>query len=585
MVYTTQRIRVIPKPGDQPISIGEGEATGGTGGIPAIGALNNLLQQLFPGYRPIDFPAPSTVSDGGIPDVVGPGGGGATGSGLGEGEIVKVEVPSSAASGSTFLIKSTFKNKSASTQNFSLRILISPLGINTVTPTVSLTAGQQSIIESTIILPNVQYGGNFPGAVELRSVTGTNVILFQDSEAFTLAVVGSGTTSGGPAAAITPSATFVMRGTSISINCINFGASEVIDFVAKVGTTVVATDTKSAGTNGAAVLNTLTFSSSSPTGIAVITATGRTTGKIATTQVTVTLTATGVATILPSATTVQQGKSVAIACSNFLAGEIVDIVAKVGTTTVATDNHPMGTTGSGTEPDLTFSTSSPLGTAVITGKGRVSLRTATASVTVLAATTTTSAKIVPSKTSVVRGTSISITCTNFGASERIDFTAKVGTTTVATDNKTTGSNGSVVLDTLTFSSSSPTGTATITAKGATTGRIATATVTVTSSTSTTTASISAPSSVHDGDTFTVTGKGFQGGEKVTTKVSGTWHSSNSTYNNKTFSASTTVTASSSGTFAVNVKTPEVPSGVSTTATIKSTGLTSGRTASRTISVI
>ena len=195
---------------------------------PTTSPLNQLLQNLFPGYTPIQLPVPSTVSAGGIPDVVGPEGGGATGTGLGEGELINVEVPSSAASGSTFLLKTTFKNKGTTTANFNLRILITQLSINSITPTISLTAGQQSIVESTIILPNVQTGGAFAGAVELRSITSSNAILFQDSEPFTLNVVGSGTTPTPAAAAITPSATTVQRGNSISINCINFGANEII---------------------------------------------------------------------------------------------------------------------------------------------------------------------------------------------------------------------------------------------------------------------------------------------------------------------------------------------------------------------
>jgi hypothetical protein len=487
MVYTTVRFKIEPKPSDQPISIGDET------NIPSgIGTLNSLLQQLFPGYAPIQFPTPSTVSDGGIPDVVGPGGGGSTGTGMGEGQIVSVQVPSSAASGSSFLIKSTFKNVSATTQNMSLRITIPALGIDTVTPTISITPGQQSMIESTIILPNVQFGGNYPGAVELRSITSTNVILFQDSEAFTLAVVGSGTSSGGPAAAITPSASTVKPGQSISISCINFGANERVDFVAKVGTTTVSTDNKTAGATGALVLDTLTFYSSAPLGIAVITATGATTGKIATAQVTVT------------------------------------------------------------------------------------------------STTTTGAKIVLSSSTVKRGSSISIQASGFQAGERIGFWASPTNNlsiSIAGDNKNAGSDGSVRLDTLTFSSSAPLGTATVFAKGRTSMRQTTAPITVVSSSTSTsgTAKISAPSSVHDGDTFRVSGSGFKGGERVTTTVSGTWKGGS--YNGRTYSRSVTVTASSSGSFAVNVGTPEVPSGVSSTATIRSKGLTSGKTASRTIAIL
>ncbi|HEX7763445.1 MAG TPA: hypothetical protein VF433_07525, partial [Cellvibrio sp.] len=348
MVYTTQRFKVIPKPSDQPISIGEDVPTpSGTG---ALGPLNNLLQQLFPGYRPIDFPTPSTSSDGGIPDVVGPGGGGATGSGLGEGELVKVEVPSSAASGSTFLIKTTFKNKSASTQNFSLHIVIPSLGIATITPTVALTSGQQSIIESTIILPNVQYGGNFPGAVELRSVTGTNVILFQDSEAFTLAVVGSGTGSSTGGATITPSATTVKQGQSISINCLGFGANERVDFIAKVGSTTVSTDNKTSGANGALVLDTLTFYTTAPLGTAVITATGATSGKTATAQVTVVSSSTstgGTASITTNKSSYVKGQTVSVTGTGYLAGEKVKLwLSKDGITRCTAGD--MTATSSGT---------------------------------------------------------------------------------------------------------------------------------------------------------------------------------------------------------------------------------------------
>ena len=237
---------------------------------------------------------------------------------------------------------------------------------------------------------------------------------------------------------------------------------------------------------------------------------------------------------------------------------------------------------------LTFYTTAPLGTAVITATGATSGKTATAQVTVVSSSTSTggTASITTNKSSYVKGQTVSVTGTGYLAGEKVKlWLSKDGITRCTAGDMTATSSGTVSgsINACYVASSG----LNVRAQGRTSGRMGVKGITVTDSTSggTTTARITAPTSVHDGDTFTVNGTGFKGGEKVTTTVSGTWRSSSSSWNGKTFSASTTVTASSSGSFSVRVKTPEVPSGVSTTATIRSKGLTSGKTASRTISVI
>lgn len=202
----------------------------------------------------------------------------------------------------------------------------------------------------------------------------------------------------------------------------------------------------------------------------------------------------------------------------------------------------------------------------------------------------TTAVINTNKTSYVKGQTISVTGSGYQAGEKVKlWLSKDGVTRCTAGDMTATSSGNV--------SGSigacyvATSGLNVRAQGRTSGRMGVRGITVTASTSPspspspspTTARISAPSSIHDGDTFRVTGTGFKGGERVTTTVSGTWRGGS--YNGRTYSRSFTVTASGSGSFAVNVSTPEVPSGVSSTATIRSKGLTSGRTASRSIAII
>lgn len=92
-------------------------------------------------------------------------------------------------------------------------------------------------------------------------------------------------------------------------------------------------------------------------------------------------------------------------------------------------------------------------------------------------------KIVPSASAVKRGTSISIQATGFDANEQIDFVAKKGSTEVSEkDNKAADATGAAKLGSLKFYANAATGTATITAKGRTSGKTATASITVTSTT-------------------------------------------------------------------------------------------------------
>lgn len=99
------------------------------------------------------------------------------------------------------------------------------------------------------------------------------------------------------------------------------------------------------------------------------------------------------------------------------------------------------------------------------------------------------------------------------------------------------------------------------------------------------AAITAPSSARDGDSFSVKGSGFAAGETVNVALVGVWKSSRSSYNNKSYSDTKTVTATSSGTFSTSLRTPEVPSDVTSTGTIAAKGMSSNRQATRTISIL
>lgn len=98
----------------------------------------------------------------------------------------------------------------------------------------------------------------------------------------------------------------------------------------------------------------------------------------------------------------------------------------------------------------------------------------------------------------------------------------------------------------------------------------------------TTARLLGPASVHDGDSFRVTGSGFQPGESVVVKLSLVWRGGK--YNGKSYSYSRTATASSSGSISVTLKTEEVPSGVTSTAGILATG-NKGSTATWSIKIL
>jgi hypothetical protein len=492
MVYTTQRFRIIPNPAAQPISVGEE-------GVPTAGGPLDWLLNFFQGgaqYPPVQFPTPGTGEGTGLEEppttttcptgyawnsttsqcVLIPTGG--------AGQITEVQVPTTSNVGSPIVIKTWVKNTTLGTLVYTVTVSIPGLGINTTSPALSVAAGQIALIETTITIPSTAVVGSYAGVV---TVYASNQI--HDTEPFTLSVSGAGT----GAATIVPSATTVLRGNSISIACTGFGASEFIDFVAKVGTTVVSTDNKQTGTNGSIVLDTLTFYSSSPTGTAVITATGRTSGRIATASVTVTSSTTtgGTASISTNKSSYVKGQTISVTGSGYLAGEKVKLwLSKDGVTRCSASDMTANSSGAVSGSINACYAPSDGGTVNVRGEGRTSKRMG------------------------VRGIKITSTTTT-----------------------------------------------------------------------TTTAKISAPSSVHDGDTFTITGTGFKGGESVKTYVTGVWKSSSSSYNNKPFSSSVTKTASSSGSFSATGKTPEVPSGVSATATIKSVGLSSGRQASRTISVI
>jgi len=84
--------------------------------------------------------------------------------------------------------------------------------------------------------------------------------------------------------------------------------------------------------------------------------------------------------------------------------------------------------------------------------------------------TASTASITLSSNSVEKGKSISVQCNGFAANEVINFVAFIGSATISTDHKSAGADGSVKLDTLTISSTSPLGQATVYAVGATSGR-------------------------------------------------------------------------------------------------------------------
>jgi hypothetical protein len=379
---------------------------------------------------------------------------------------------------------------------------------------------------------------------------------------------------------IAPSAASVQQGASISVVCTNFAASEVVNFIAKVGTTTVATDSKTMLTNGSNTLNTLTFATSSPLGTAVITATGVTSGKTATASVTVTAGPTPTPTPTPTAVvatdkaTYTIGETMSCLGTGLQAGEpcyfslTIDSVERYRTTDRNADS-------TGRVTGVLLANTIGGGHAHVTGK--TSGRTAAVSVSIVAApaptpTPTPTASITLSGSVVKKGNSISIITTGFGAGEVVDYKAVIGSTIVATDSKTMLATGSNTLNTLTFSTTSPSGLATVTAKGRTTLRVATKTITVYMDTAVAGISLTTNKSTYTkGETISLTGVGFLANEKV--KV---WEtiSGSSVYN------SPDLQASSTGTIGGSLPTPVAGGGH-----VNAIGRTSGRWANRGITVV
>jgi hypothetical protein len=199
MVYFTQRFKIIPNPSQQDISVG-GE-TNQPSGIGSFDWLINLLQggQLNP---PIQVGVPSTgTGTGGIEEPPGvtscPSGYALNNQnqcvlipiGTGVGDITQVEVPSTSNPGGSIIIKTWFKNTHTATLDYKVRVLITALGIDVTSPTISVVSGQTAMIETTIIIPAGTAAGTYSGFVQLSaSVVASNALVLQDSEPFTLGV-------------------------------------------------------------------------------------------------------------------------------------------------------------------------------------------------------------------------------------------------------------------------------------------------------------------------------------------------------------------------------------------------------------
>lgn len=93
------------------------------------------------------------------------------------------------------------------------------------------------------------------------------------------------------------------------------------------------------------------------------------------------------------------------------------------------------------------------------------------------------------------------------------------------------------------------------------------------------ASIQLPSSVSDGDSFNVRGAGFGSREVVDLSIHLVWQSNNPKYNGKTYHLSRQERASSNGTWKEQLRTSEVPSGVTAMAVVTAKGRSTNRIAS------
>lgn len=489
MVYTTQPFKIIVNPSQQPISVGgEENPPSGLG----AGFLPDWLVALIGGGQyapPINIGVPST----GSPDLINeppgttscPAGYALNNQnqcvlipiGTGLGDITQVQVPTTTAKGGQAIIKTWFKNNHTTTLEYQAQIIITGLSINVTSPALSVAAGQTAMIESTINVPTSIPDAVYAGVVQLRasSVTTTGFVL-QDSESFGL---GVGTASGGGGTGtISPSASSVLPGQSISITVSGFAAGEVVDFVAKVGTTSVAIDAKTMGSNGSATLSTLTFNTNAPAGTATITATGRTSGKIGTATVTVGVPTTGGTAILSTnKASYVQGETISVTGSGYVAGEKVHLfLSKDGI--VRNDAGDLTASSSGTisgSITANYVTSSGLN---VRAEGRTSKRMGVRGITVTAAVTG-SISMTFSKTSVARGSSFAITATGASAGERVTFIAYVGFNGVGIDTGTADSTGKVTLASLLIRPDAPKGTATVKATGQTSGRVGSKTITVT----------------------------------------------------------------------------------------------------------
>lgn len=294
-----------------------------------------------------------------------PTGGGGGGTGIGQ--LYSATVPPSSVQGETIKIQTVLKN-SATTNSYSFgaRILIPSINIDTFSPLIPIGAGATLLVETTIVLPGSIAIGAVAGTIQVvRQVSTVPAsVVIDDTEPFTLNIVTNVPypcsslpacptgyhrdaacncisdipTGGGGTATITLSAAVVQQGHSISITATGFGPSEVIDFTATVGTTLVASEPKATNSAGTVVLNSLTFSPVSPLGIATILAKGRTSNKSATGIVTVTSATgpppttpppTGAAVITTNKSTYSRNETITISGSGFKPGENVDVRVRI----------------------------------------------------------------------------------------------------------------------------------------------------------------------------------------------------------------------------------------------------------------
>ncbi len=317
---------------------------------------------------------------------------------------------------------------------------------------------------------------------------------------------------------ITLSKTYGLPGVAITVSGSGYAASETVTI--KLGTTTLGTATTSAG----AFSKSVTIPSTQAPGTFAMSATGATSGIVASVNFKVLA-----PTLTVSPSSGPAGTVIAVSGSKFAAGETITI--KFGTTILGTTTA----TSTGTfSASVTIPSTAAVGTYTIYAKGGTSKIEAQGKFVVQ------SNPLSLSKTYGLPGIVITVSGSGYAATETV--TIKLGTTTLGTATTSGGSFSTSV----TIPSTQAPGTYTMTATGATSGHVDQATFKVFAPTLTVT-----PSSGLPGTVVTVSGTQFAVGETITIKFGTTILGTTTATPTGSFSKSVTIPSTAAvGTYTI-----------------------------------